>query len=172
MKKLMLTAALLGLTATAASATDQDITLNASVAKFCTIGGTLTPATLTQNIPTTSTGNVVVTPISVAIGDVVCNTASTVTLSSAKGGLFDPAAAAATGFQNYINYSASVAAPVSASVNANGTAVAGIAGTPVVTSGATSSAAVAVTITPTANASPLVYGTAYQDTLKVSIVPN
>lgn len=175
MKKLLIAAAFVATAATAAQATDQDITLNATVPKFCTIGGSLTPTTLTETIPVNTTGNVVTTPIIKSIGAITCNTASTVTLSSLKGGLFDPAVSSAPGgFQNYINYSASIAAPVSASVTAGETSVAAapVSGTPVITSGATTSAAVSVTINPTANTSPLVAGTNYADTLKVTIAPN
>lgn len=173
MKKILLTAALLGLTATAASATDQNITLNATVDPFCTIGGSLTPSDMTQIIPVGSTGNVVTAPILVTIGDVVCNKASTVTLSSLKGGLFDPGiATAASGFQHRINYIASIAAPVAASVSASAASITQTTGPAVTTSGATSDAAVAVTIAPVGNTSPLMAGTGYTDTLKVSIVPN
>ncbi len=175
MKKLIMTAALLGLTATAASAqsASQDITLNASVAKFCTIGGSGSPGAITRNIPTDATGNVVTTAINVNIGDVVCNTASTTTLSSLKGGLFDPGiTSAASGFQHRINYSASVAAPVAASVAASAATVTPTSGTGVASTGATSNTAVNVTINPTANTLPLMAGTGYTDTLTVSIVPN
>lgn len=173
MKKLIMTAAVLGLTATGALATDQDITLNATVDPFCTVGGSLTPAALTQAIPVGTTGNVVTAPISVNIGNVVCNKASTATLSSAKGGLFDPAiASAASGFQHRINYTAGITDPVTATVTAGASTVTATSGTGVATSGATSSTNVAVTITPTANTLPLMAGTGYTDTLKVSFVPN
>ncbi|MCB1518990.1 MAG: hypothetical protein KDJ37_00270 [Hyphomicrobiaceae bacterium] len=172
MKKLLLTAAFLGLTAGVANATDQDITINATVAPFCTIDGSLAPAAKTQALTVNNVGVVDTTPISVSIGDVVCNKAANVTLKSANGGLFDPAIGSAdAGFQHRINYEASVTAPAAASVAANGATVAPITGTTATTSGATSSANVAVTITPTANTSPLMAGSGYTDTLTVTIEP-
>jgi len=173
MKKLMMTAAsaaILAVGAGAAQATDQNINLNATVTGFCTIGGSLTPTTINQSIPTTTTGDVVTTPINVALGAVVCNKASDVTLSSLKGGVFS-ATSAPSGFQNRINYTASVSAPTAASVNANATAVTPTAGATASTGGATSDPAVNVTITPTLNVDPLVAATDYSDTLTVSIVP-
>lgn len=168
-----------------AGATDQVINLSATVPAFCMINGSSanatpasTPAAINQTIPIDATTfAVTTTAINVNIGNVICNKASTVQLTSTKGALLGPAmgGASATDFQNYINYSASVAAPVAASVAANlttGTAAV-TAGTAVNTSSATRSVAVQVTITPTANALTLIAsdGTPYTDTLTVAIFP-
>ncbi len=173
MKKLIMTAAILGLTATGAAATDQNITLTATVNAFCKIGGSLTPSTVPQVIPVDGNGDVDTTQINVNIGTIMCNKASTATLSSLKGGLFDPAIASAdSGFQHRINYTAGITDPVTASVTANASTITATSGTGVPTSGATVSNNVNVAITPAANGSPLMAGTGYTDTLTVSIVPN
>jgi hypothetical protein len=171
MKKLLLSAAAIAAMSTGAFATDQNINLSASVAKFCTIGGSLTPSAISQAIGTTTTGGVTTTALTVPIGAVVCNSASSVQLKSTNGALIG--GPTATGFENYINYTASVSLPTAASVTANsvtGGSVA-ITGTAANTTGATSDAAVSVTITPTANTLPLTAFNAYADILTVTISP-
>ena len=173
MKKIIAATAVLAAMSSAAMATDQDITLNATVDPFCTIGGSLTPGAIAQTIPTTSTGGVVTTAINVDIGTVTCNRASTVQLLSAKGGLFDPALTSApSGFQNFISYGATISVPAASSITAANTAPAAATGSTGTSSGASADANVTVTITPTAASNPLLAGTGYTDTLTVRILPN
>lgn len=170
MKKLLLgsgLAALLAFSGGAVQAADQEIELSATVAGFCTTTGA---ASIPQAIPTDSSGNVVDSNIDVNIGDIVCNGPTDVQLSSANGGVFS-ATSAPSGFQNVINYQASVTAPTAASVNANASTPTPTAGATASTSGATSNTGVLVTIDPTPNPLPLVAASDYADTLTVSITP-
>ena len=174
MKKVLISMAALAAMSSAAMAqsASQDINLSANVGKFCTIGGSATPTAIAKTISTTSTGGVVTTPIPVSIGAVVCNTASNVQLKSTNGALIG--GPSASGFVNYINYSATATiGSVAASVNANsttGTSVP-IAPTASPTGGATSDASVTVTITPVTNPLPLTAHNLYADILTVVVSP-
>ncbi len=178
LKAAVVSAVMLSAITSAAQATDQVINLSATVPSFCTIAGSGAPAAINQTIPINPvTFNVDTTAIPVGIGTVICNKAANVQLTSTSGALLGPALGGANPalFQHYINYGASLATPIVASVNANsttGSAVV-IAGTQVTTANATSTAGVTVTINPTANALPLIAsgGTPYTDTLTVSISP-
>lgn len=173
MKKLLLgsgLAALLAVAGGAAQAADQNIQLDADVSGFCTVGGSETPSDINQTIPTDSSGNVIDSDILIDIGDVICNGPTDVQLSSLNGGVFS-ATSAPSGFQNYINYAASVTAPTAASVSANATTPTPTSGTVASTAGATNDTSVIVTIDPTANPDPLVAANDYADTLTVSITP-
>lgn len=172
-KVIVASVVVVGLAATTARATDRVINLAATVPAFCRINGSLTPGAINQTIPLNAAQDVDTTAINVNIGNVICNKASNVRLTSSNGALLGPIGAA--GFQNYINYGASVAAPVAASVAANlitGTATL-TQGAQVATAGPTSSPNVNVTITPTANALPLVASApgTYNDTLTISVTP-
>lgn len=153
-----------------ANAVDQQIVLGGTVASFCTIDGSTSPGAITPSFPTVTDGNV---PggltMDVPIGDVVCNSNANVTLTSANGAAITGTSAA--GFQNYVNYKASVSSPASVMLEANsttGTTNALSAGP--AASGGPSSGAVSVHLESVANTLPLVAG-AYNDTLTVSINP-
>ena len=178
-KPIMACAAAVMLAATTSSASaqgavTQDINLSATVTSYCSISGTTSGAAtaINQTIPTTTTGAVTTTAIPVSIGTVLCNKGADIKLSSLKGALLGPSAAAS--FQNYINYSATTTGfpTAQALVNANVTT-----GTATVTTGATVSSnntpfsvTGGVTITPTTNGSPLVAGS-YSDVLTLTVTP-
>jgi hypothetical protein len=175
MKKLLIGAAALAAVAgygLAANAADQVINLSGTVSSFCTINGSATPADITPSFPTVTDGNVpngVSTDIS--IGQVVCNTASLVKLTSLNGAaITSPFVAAPSGFQNYVNYTASVSSPAPVTLNANSTS--GTAATLFQqnTSGGASVGNVDVTLTAVGTSAPLVAGT-YSDVLTISITP-
>jgi opacity protein-like surface antigen len=166
MKKLMITVATLALYAGNAQAADQDINIGAEVSGFCTLTG-FTGA-LDATLDTDTSGNVVDENVEVPVGDVKCNGNTEVKLSSLKGGVFS-AVAAPSGFQNRINYVASVTAPTAASVTANKTTPSTTNGTAAFTGGPTNDTNVTVTIDPTLNTDPLVAATDYSDTLTLSI---
>ena len=170
LKKLMMTAAsaaVLAAGAGAAQAVDQNINLNASVSGFCTINSSLAPSLINQSIPTTGDGNVNTAPIVVPLGAVVCNNAANVSLASLKGGVFS--GTSAPGFQNRINYTASVSSPAAVALNANAAIVTPTTAGPVASLGAVSDPGVNVTITPSVNTLPLVAASDYNDTLTVTI---
>lgn len=158
----------------------RDITLSASVAAFCRInagsGYVSNPAAVAAAPISVdaNTGIVSTTAINVTIGDIRCNKAANVTLTSANGALItSPFAAKSGSFENYIAYQAAITLPTSVTLNAN--SVTGTASTIVAISGsssagATNDAGVQVTITPTGPAAPLVPGS-YADTLTVLIAP-
>ena len=180
MRKLIMTcaaAALLAITASGASAqgaVTQNFNLSATVTSYCSVAGTTSGAAtvINQTIPTTATGNVNTAAIPVSIGTILCNKGANIQLSSQKGALLGPSAA--TSFQNYINYSATTTGfpTAQASVNANvttGTATV-TTGTSVATNNAPFSITGGVTITPTANGTPLMAGS-YSDVLTLTVTP-
>ena len=177
LERIAAVAALMVLTAGTAQAADQVINLSATVNAFCRVGGTTTPAAVDQVIPLDANEDVNTAAIAVNIGLVVCNKASNIQLSSTKGALLGPAmgGAATADFQNYINYSASITAPVAATVAANLTTGAATLtqGTQVSTTNATATPGLTVTINPTANSKTLIASgpTPYTDTLTVSFTP-
>ena len=163
-----------GSTATGSALTSIAFTVTGTVNSACSIGSTFSGSAtaINQTLTTTSTGNVVTTAIPVNIGTIACNKGGNIQLSSQNGALLGPAAA--TAFQNYINYNASTTGfpTAQASVNANvttGTATV-TAGTSVTTNNAPFSITGGVTITPTANGSPLVAGS-YSDVLTLTVTP-
>jgi uncharacterized heparinase superfamily protein len=159
----------------AAQSASRVINLSATVDKFCRIANAASPAAIDQALTIdTDTMTVDTTPISVNIGRIRCNAAASFQLSSTKGALLSAGATAATDFAHFINYTASISTPVSASVNANvtsGTATV-TNGTAVNSTGARTNDNVTVTITPTTTL-PLVHdgGTDYTDTLTITIAP-
>ena len=180
MRKLLRVAALAAVVIVdsgAVIAADQAVQIDATVNGFCTIGGTVASAALvTLNLG--SFGASGIGPANAAtanMGRVICNTASNVTLSSAKSALLVGAGAAAVpGLQNYISYNATtVAFPAAqatfAATSATGVAAAGT-GTTVAQAGAFNSNSIQITITPVLNLAPLLAG-AYQDTLTMTVVP-
>jgi hypothetical protein len=147
-----------------AIAVDQNIILNATVAKYCTIAGSASPGNDTVTIPTTN-GVVTTTPITRSYA-VVCNSAANVTLTSLNGAL-TTATAGGAGFDNFINYAAAtsgIAVLSGATTNSGGSQLLDSKNT----AGPVNSN-LNVTITP-ASANPLAGGD-YTDTLKVSITP-
>lgn len=166
MKRLMITAVVLALGAGSAQAADQDIVIGAEVSGFCTLTGFT--GDLDATLDTDTSGNVVDTDVEVPVGDVKCNGNTEVKLSSLKGGVFS-ATAAPSGFQNRINYAASVTAPTAASVTANAATPTVTNGVAAFTGGPTNDTNVKVTINPTLNTDPLVAANDYSDTLTLSI---
>lgn len=168
-------AALAGSLATSASATDQNIPLQATVTSFCKIAGSLTPAddtlqTITVTDGFVDSGQTITRPF-----NVVCNKASTISLAAKNGGLSTAAAAVPGSFDNIINYTAGTTgfATISAGDTATvATAVANSFESLGSTTRATpGSASISVVITPTVNTLPLVEGT-YNDVVRLRIVPN
>lgn len=164
-------AAILVAVATPVSATDQDINITATVTGFCTIAGSLTPTADTVNWDSlVTTGNITATATNRTYA-VVCNRATDISLTSLNGAL-TTASAAATGFENLINYTASAsgfATVASGSTATTATAV-GNETLGTATRATAGSENITVTITPIANTNPLVQGT-YTDTLRLNITP-
>lgn len=160
--------ALAGGLATPAMAVDQNIDLSATVASFCRIAGSFTPADDSAVINVTN-GAIVTTPIPKSY-NVVCNGPSTTTLVSNNGGLSGPPAA--PGFENVINYTASASnfVTIAAGTTANG-AVGANETLGTATRATPGSTDIDVVITPLANTDPLAVGN-YNDRLVVRIVPN
>lgn len=149
----------------------QEIAVNATVPKFCRIGGDTSPTQLNQSINMTGPGNISTSPLTFQLGSVVCNNDSTVELSSSKGAMFASGVNAVTNFDHFIKYSASL--------NGYGNAVTMTAGNTTaapVTSGRAdrgpinAANSVTVTVTPTANSKPVLAGS-YTDTITVAINP-
>jgi hypothetical protein len=149
-----------------ANATDQNIILQATVAKYCTIAGSATPGDDHATVNILGNGNVDLTEIDKSYA-VVCNSAATVLLTSVNGAM-TTTTTAASGFDTFINYQ--VATTGFAVVSGTTThAGANQHFGPVNTSGA-ANANLNVAITPQGNANPLAGGS-YQDTLTISITP-
>jgi phosphotransferase system IIB component len=168
-------AALMALSS-AARATDQDIQINATVAKFCSIDGanaSATPATTTtqtvKNLTVSAAGRVSTSVVTAGPYAVVCNNASNVTLTSQNGAMTS-GLTAVSGFENIINYSAATTGFAVASVDTSTVATAtGQEGGATVGVGTAAAGNISVNITP-ADAGVLLAGT-YQDVLRLSIVP-
>lgn len=160
-------------TANAQTAT-QDINISATVTKACTVNNVATGTPGTATIPVTAAGAVTttaITPTGSPFANVACNAASNLQLTSLNGGVVN-ATAPGSGFTNIINYTATAtwnsqtaaintSTVATASSSESGTAV------PVATA---ASGNLTVSITPLANALPLVVG-AYADTLRVTLTP-
>jgi hypothetical protein len=147
-------------------------TVTGLVNKVCTIGGVATPAVDTANIPVSTAGAVNTAPINRSYASVQCNTPSNVQITSLNGGVRN-AGAPPSGFTNIINYSSSATfSGATATLNTASlpTAVGPEAGTAVSTTGATPSGTMTVTITPQANAQPLLSGN-YNDIMRITITP-
>lgn len=164
-------AALLIAAAVPASAADQDINITATVAGYCYIDGSATPAADAVNWDGLVANGFITATATNRVYAIVCNKATDISLTSINGAL-TTASAAAAGFENIIDYTASTSG--FATVAAGSTAT-----TPTATGnealGATVRATpgaenITVTITPIANTNPLVEGS-YADTLRLSITP-
>lgn len=169
MKKIIMTAAILGLTASGAMAADQNININANVAAFCTIANASgTTATIDTVAATGLTSGSPTSPTM----DVTCNKASTVNLASQNGGVtlggaVESDLSPVPGFRNRIEYVASVnggAGPVSLNTSSDTSANGSF------NAGAVATTGTAVSITPEASSIPLLAGS-YSDVLTLSVNP-
>lgn len=150
----------------------QDINISATVAKACTINNASTGTVDTATVAINADGSVNTSPVTPAhspYANVACNAPSLLQLTSLNGGVTN--GTSATGFQNFINYTASgVWHGVTATVNTSSSSGTGpVSGTaqPVSTA---FSGSLSVTITPAANTLPLVQGS-YADTLRITLTP-
>lgn len=158
-----------------AQSATQDINITATVAGLCTINGLAVGSPVGTAVIATPSGNVDVTPITPTgspFANVVCNGPSALQLTSLTGGVLN--SSSASGFDNVIDYTASatwnsITASIDTSSVAGASAGANETGTPqsVPTAAA---GALSVTITPIANAQPLMAGS-YSDTLRVTLTP-
>lgn len=169
---LLAVASLAGANAANAQTATQDITLNASVASYCTIGGSTNPAALVRTIPVTS-GVVDTTVINVSVGSVVCNNAADVIATSVRGGVWDGNAVPATGTVNIINYTGAATfggatSTIDTATAAGAAAAANEAGNTATTANA-ASGNLTVAITPQAAGGTLEPSAAYTDTLRVTL---
>jgi hypothetical protein len=152
----------------------QDINITATVLKSCTVNNVATGTAGTANIPVSVAGAVTtttITPTGSPFASVACNAPSNLQLTSLNGGVKN-VGVPGTGFTNIIDYTASATwNSVSASLDTStlSTAVAAEAGTAVAVSTA-HSGNLSVSITPIANALPLITGS-YSDTLRVTLIP-
>lgn len=156
---------------TPAAATDQNINITATVAGFCSIDGTLTPADDTINWDSLVTTGFITATATNRTYAVVCNRATDISLTSINGAM-TTASAAAAGFENLINYTAGTSgfATIAAGSTATTPTATGnelLGSTTRATPGA---ANIVVTATPITNTNPLVEGT-YTDTLRLRIIP-
>jgi hypothetical protein len=154
-----------------ASATDQDINITATVTGFCTIDGSLTPAADNVNWDALVTSGFITATPSNQTYAVLCNRASDISLTSLNGAL-TTATAAAAGFDNIIDYTASTSGFATIAAGSTATTPTAVGSESLgTTSRATPGAAnITVTITPIVNTNPLVAGT-YNDTLRLAITP-
>jgi hypothetical protein len=150
----------------------QPHTVTADVTKTCTIGGVSNPAADSASIPIIG-GNVDTTPIPKSYANVVCNSPSSVQLTSLGGALTGPVSPGSA-FQNHIDYSAQAlfsGATAQINTETNPSATGAEAGTPSTATGNMPQGTLSLSIVPHANTLPLVRGN-YADTLRISITPN
>lgn len=170
-KKAAVAAVVLAAGIGSAMATDQDINLTATVAGFCKIDGSLTPTDDNVDLtPLVTAGFIAATQTDRTFA-VVCNKATDISLTSLNGAM-TTASAAATGFENIINYTASASgfATVASGSTATTATAAGSETLGTATRATPGAANIVVAITPITNTDPLVEGV-YADTLRLSITP-
>ena len=152
----------------------QDINITAIVTKACTVNNSATGTPGSATIPVSAAGAVstsAITPTGSPFANVACNAPSSLQLTSLNGAVKN-ATAPGSGFTNLIDYQAtatwnSVTASVDTSTTSGATGPE--AGTAQLVSTA-NSGNLTVSITPLANATPLITGT-YNDTLRVTLTP-
>lgn len=172
MKKLIMTAAILGLTASGAAAqtATQDVNITAEVPKFCTIAGITGPAALNSTVPVSATGVVTTTLISHTVANATCNTAADVIATSQSGGI-KSATSAASGFTNIIDYtgSATLGAATSSINTVTAPAAAGSEAGNTADTGGAVTGNLTITITPAQPSVPLMAAADYADVLRVTL---
>jgi hypothetical protein len=166
--------ALAGAGSASAQTATQDINITATVTKACTVNNAAAGTPGTAVIPVSAAGAVTttaITPTGSPFANVVCNAPSNLQLTSLSGGVVN-AGAAGAGFSKIIDYSASATwGGATATLNTSTVATAAAAESGALAPIAAANAgSLSVTITPIANALPLIIG-AYSDTLRVSIIP-
>lgn len=164
-------AALLGAVARGA---DQDLQISATVPGYCTIGGTHNPTKLTTSIPVSPTGTVDTSLQTFTVNSVVCNTPTSLTATSMRGGVKSATKVGTSGFTNIINYKGTATFGTAKSTINTGSqkgATGPETGSTATTTGATSGD-LTITILPDQPTSPLALGSDYWDTLRVDLVPD
>jgi hypothetical protein len=149
----------------------QAFLVTGQVAKSCTIGGQAHPAADAVTIPLTASGNVNTSPINRSYPNAICNTPTNVQLTSQNGAVVTTGTGG--GLQNRIEYAATAlfsGATASLDTASIPTASGPESGIAAPTAGDTPTGTLGVTITPEANAQPLVAGS-YADTLMVTLTP-
>jgi spore coat protein U-like protein len=158
------------ITALAQTAT-QDVQVSATVGNACTINGQSNPAAINTTIPVDALGQVDTTQQVFTIPNVVCNTPTDLLATSMNGGVRS-ASPAPKGFTNIINYRGVATYGTAKSIinTAGGGAKGPEAGNVDSTSSATNGNLV-IRVTPRQPGRPLVSGTDYEDTLRVTLTP-
>ncbi len=152
----------------------QDINITATVTKACTVNNAVAGTPGSAVIPVSAAGAVTttaITPTGSPFANVVCNAPSNLQLTSLSGGVVN-ASAAVAGFTKIIDYTASATwGGATATVNTStAPAATGNESGALAPIAAANAGNLTVSITPIANALPLIIG-AYSDTLRVSIIP-
>ena len=127
---------------------------------------------INTTIPVSSTGSVTTTPQNFVVNSVVCNTATSVLATSQTGGV-KSAGSAPSGFTNIIDYTgqATLGSATSTINTATTPAAAGSEPGNVASTGGAVTGNMTITVTPAQPANPLVSGTDYSDTLRVTLTP-
>lgn len=165
------TVALIG-TAVAQSA-QQELGISASVPRYCAIAGTATPAAINTTIPISAFGKVDTKQQTFTVANVVCNSSIELVAQSVNGGV-KSASKAGTGFTNFFNYRGSAQfGKATSTINSakQKTATGPETGNVAATSKATRGSLI-IRIRPAQPALPLVSGTDYNDTLRITLTPN
>lgn len=152
----------------------QDINITATVTKACTVNNAVAGTPGSAVIPVSAAGAVTttaITPTGSPFANVVCNAPSNLQLTSLSGAVVN-ASAAVAGFSKIIDYTASATwGGATATLNTStAPAAAGNESGALAPIAAANAGNLTVSITPIANALPLIIG-AYSDTLRVSIIP-
>ena len=149
----------------------QDVQVNAFVGTGCSINGTASPTDINTTIPVDALGQVDTTLQQFTVPNVVCNTPTDLQATSMNGGVRS-ANPAPKGFTNIINYRG--VALYGGAKSVIGTAGGGAAGPEpgnVDSTAGSTNGNLVIRVTPRQPANPLVSGTDYQDTLRVTLTP-
>jgi hypothetical protein len=158
-----------------AQGAQQDVNVQADVPIYCRIDGQVNPAAINTTIPVDAVGIVDTTPQTFTLSNVVCNSATSVQVTSTQGGVKSTTKASSVGpgFTNIINYRGSAEFGTAKSTVNTGTVKGAIGpetGNTETTVGATRGD-VTILIRPAQPTSPLVMGDDYSDTLRVTLTP-
>jgi hypothetical protein len=164
----------LSIAATTARSADQDVQISANVPSFCSIAGANVAPKLSTTIPVDSAGVVDTSLQTFNVGAVVCNTSTSITATSMRGGVKSATKVGTSGFTNIINYKGTATFGGAKSTLNTGT-LKGANGPEAGSTGTTAGphlGSLTVTILPVLPTSPLAAGVDYWDTLRVDLVPD
>jgi hypothetical protein len=178
MRRALLSCAAVGVTSACAftvfaQGAQQEVTVGAQVPPYCAIAGAASQAALNTVINVDPLGMVDTTPQVFTVPSVVCNVSANVLATSQRGGA-KASNKSGPQFTNIINYRGT-AAFGSASSTINTGALKGADGPEpgnLATTAGPASGTLTITVRPTHTTTPIIHGTDFHDTLRITLTPD